>query len=65
MFPYLVPVLQACTNIRYQSFHSKGKCVKEEGLRGFAVWEVSGDFDDTLLNYIRLGAGYPIAAQQT
>ncbi|KAN0091397.1 glycoside hydrolase family 18 protein [Tylopilus felleus] len=41
-----------------QSFTAKGNYIKETGLRGFAMWEAGGDYKDTLLDSIRLTAGF-------
>ncbi|KAF8070443.1 endochitinase [Lyophyllum atratum] len=35
-----------------QSFAAKGDFIKSNGLRGFAVWEAAGDFNDLLANAI-------------
>lgn len=35
-----------------QSFAAKGKFIKETGIRGFAMWEAGGDFNDILLDSI-------------
>ena len=40
-----------------QSFAAKGSYIKEAGLRGFAMWEAGGDYNDTLIDAIRLAAG--------
>jgi len=40
-----------------QSFAVKGSYIKETGLRGFAMWEAGGDYNDILLDSIRLTAG--------
>ncbi|KAG2071194.1 glycoside hydrolase [Suillus decipiens] len=40
-----------------QSFAAKGKFIEETGLRGFAMWEVPGDYDDMLLDSIREAMG--------
>ncbi|PPQ70436.1 hypothetical protein CVT26_013930 [Gymnopilus dilepis] len=39
-----------------QSFAAKGKFILNKGLRGFAMWEAGGDFNDILLNSIRKAA---------
>ncbi|KAI0808117.1 chitinase [Fomes fomentarius] len=39
------------------SFAAKGAFIKEQKLRGFAMWESGGDSDNLLLNAIRRGAG--------
>ncbi|KAG8682501.1 hypothetical protein FRC11_014788, partial [Ceratobasidium sp. 423] len=44
------------------SFAAKGQFINATGLRGFAMWEVGGDYDDILLNAIRSGAGFPEVA---
>ncbi|KAJ1300608.1 hypothetical protein OPQ81_002262 [Rhizoctonia solani] len=41
------------------SFTAKGQFINATGLRGFALWEAGGDFDDILLDAIRSGAGFP------
>ncbi|KAG8720322.1 hypothetical protein FRC09_009765 [Ceratobasidium sp. 395] len=41
------------------SFAAKGSFIKSLGLRGFAMWEAGGDFDDILLDSIRSSAGSP------
>jgi GH18 family chitinase len=38
-----------------QSFTAKGKYIKETGLRGFAMWETAGDYNDILLDAIKEG----------
>lgn len=40
-----------------QAFATKGSFVKDAKLRGFAMWEAGGDFNDILLDAILLGAG--------
>jgi len=40
-----------------QSFAAKGRFIKEQNLRGFAIWEAAGDMDNILLNSIRGAAG--------
>ncbi|KAH7906170.1 glycoside hydrolase family 18 protein [Hygrophoropsis aurantiaca] len=40
-----------------QSFAVKGSYIKEAGLRGFAMWEAGGDYDDILLDSIRSTTG--------
>ncbi|KAG8681045.1 hypothetical protein FRC08_015878 [Ceratobasidium sp. 394] len=40
------------------SFAAKGAFIKSLGLRGFAMWEAGGDFDDILLDSIRSSAGF-------
>ncbi|KIJ18459.1 chitinase [Paxillus involutus ATCC 200175] len=40
------------------SFAAKGNYIKETGLRGFAMWEAAGDYDDILLDSIRCAAGF-------
>ncbi|KZV72372.1 glycoside hydrolase family 18 protein [Peniophora sp. CONT] len=37
-----------------RSFYAKGEFIKKLGLRGFAMWEAGGDYNDMLLNSIRL-----------
>jgi chitinase len=39
------------------AFSAKGQFIKTEGLRGFAMWEAGGDFNDILLDAIREGSG--------
>lgn len=39
-----------------QSFSAKGGFIQTNGLRGFALWEAGGDFNDTLLDAIRTSA---------
>ena len=34
------------------SFAAKGKFINEQGLAGFAMWNVAGDYNDVLLNAI-------------
>lgn len=41
-----------------QSFAAKGNYIKETGLRGFAMWEAGGDYNDMLLDSIRFTAGF-------
>jgi chitinase len=41
-----------------QSFAAKGAFVKSQGLRGFAMWEASGDYQDILLDSIRGTVGF-------
>ena len=41
-----------------QSFAAKGSYIKSTGLRGFSMWEAGGDYQDTLLDSIRLAAGF-------
>jgi len=36
-----------------QSFAAKGNFVHEHGLKGFAIWEMAGDYEDRLLDSIR------------
>ncbi|KIK76578.1 glycoside hydrolase family 18 protein, partial [Paxillus rubicundulus Ve08.2h10] len=40
------------------SFAAKGSYIKDTGLRGFAMWEAAGDYDDILLDSIRFAAGF-------
>ncbi|EGO25950.1 glycoside hydrolase family 18 protein [Serpula lacrymans var. lacrymans S7.9] len=40
-----------------QSFAVKGTYIKETGLRGFAIWEAGGDYNDMLLDSIRSTIG--------
>ncbi|VDB84991.1 unnamed protein product [Peniophora sp. CBMAI 1063] len=37
-----------------RSFLAKGEFIKKLGLRGFAMWEAGGDYNDILLNSIRI-----------
>lgn len=39
------------------SFTVKGSYIKNTGLRGFAMWEAAGDYDDILLDSIRKAMG--------
>ncbi|KAF8555059.1 glycoside hydrolase family 18 protein [Imleria badia] len=41
-----------------QSFAAKGNYIKETGLRGFAMWEAGGDYNNILLDTIRSKAGF-------
>ncbi|KAF8914233.1 glycoside hydrolase family 18 protein [Gymnopilus junonius] len=41
-----------------QSFAAKGRFIFNKGLRGFAMWEAGGDFNDILLNSIRVAAWF-------
>jgi chitinase len=41
-----------------QSFTAKGQYIKETGLRGFAMWEAGGDYNDILLDAINKAVGY-------
>jgi chitinase len=41
-----------------QSFAAKGAFIKHTGMRGFAIWEAGGDYDDMLLNSIRGSIGF-------
>ncbi|KAI0784678.1 chitinase [Abortiporus biennis] len=41
-----------------KSFAAKGSFIKENKLRGFAMWEAGGDSSDILLNSIRKSAGF-------
>lgn len=40
-----------------QSFAAKGNFIKDNNLRGFAMWEAGGDSEDILLDSIRSSAG--------
>ena len=40
-----------------RAFTAKGQFIKHTKLRGFAMWEAGGDFNDILLDAIRFGAG--------
>lgn len=50
-----------------QSFAAKGDFIKTNGLKGFAVWEAAGDFNDLLINAILNGTinGAPRTAKAT
>lgn len=41
-----------------ESFIAKGSYIANNNLRGFAMWEAGGDYDDILLDAIRQGAGF-------
>jgi chitinase len=41
-----------------QSFAAKGSYIQATGLRGFAMWEAGGDYEDILLDSIRSAAGF-------
>lgn len=41
------------------SFAAKGDFIKQQGLRGFSMWEAGGDSHDILLDSIRSAAGFP------
>jgi chitinase len=41
-----------------RSFEAKGKYIKSKGLRGFAMWQAAGDYNNILLDAIRDGAEY-------
>ncbi|KAF8598081.1 glycoside hydrolase [Ceratobasidium sp. AG-I] len=41
------------------SFAAKGAFIKSLGLRGFAMWELGGDYNDILVDSIRSAAGFP------
>ncbi|KAL1738184.1 glycoside hydrolase, partial [Schizophyllum fasciatum] len=41
-----------------ETFQAKGEYIKNTGLRGFAIWEAGGDYEDILLDAIRAGAGF-------
>ncbi|KAF8992509.1 glycoside hydrolase superfamily [Cyathus striatus] len=41
-----------------RSFSAKGSFIKSSGLRGFAVWEAGGDYEDRLLDSIRGAVGF-------
>ncbi|CAE6420051.1 unnamed protein product [Rhizoctonia solani] len=45
------------------SFAAKGQFINATGLRGFAMWEAGGDYDDILLDAIRSGAGFPAVVE--
>ncbi|KAI0777381.1 glycoside hydrolase [Trametes elegans] len=40
-----------------QSFAAKGRFINDAGLRGFAMWEAAGDYQDTLLDAISEAIG--------
>ncbi|KAI0646605.1 glycoside hydrolase [Trametes meyenii] len=40
-----------------QSFAAKGRFINDAGLRGFAMWEAAGDYNDTLLDAISEAIG--------
>jgi chitinase len=40
-----------------ESFAAKGSFIKEAGLRGFAMWEAGGDYQDILLDSITCAIG--------
>lgn len=40
---------------------AKGAYITSTGLKGFAMWEAAGDYNDILLDAIRTGAGFPDA----
>ncbi|TRM68200.1 glycoside hydrolase family 18 protein [Schizophyllum amplum] len=41
-----------------ETFSAKGAFIKDMGLRGFAMWEAGGDYEDILLDAIRESAGF-------
>ncbi|CCM03883.1 uncharacterized protein FIBRA_06034 [Fibroporia radiculosa] len=41
-----------------ESFAAKGKYIASTNLRGFAMWEAGGDYNDILLDSIRSAAGF-------
>ncbi|KAI5117392.1 hypothetical protein M0805_007783 [Coniferiporia weirii] len=43
-----------------EAFAAKGAFIKDTGLRGFAMWEAGGDFEDILLDAIRGAAGFDV-----
>jgi len=45
-----------------QSFAAKGNYIKETGLKGFAMWEAGGDYNDLLLDSIRSAVGFDTAS---
>jgi chitinase len=45
-------------NLLIQSFAAKGRFIKSTGLRGFAMWEAGGDYNNILINSIRHAAGF-------
>ncbi|KIM69541.1 glycoside hydrolase family 18 protein, partial [Scleroderma citrinum Foug A] len=40
------------------SFSAKGAYIKQNGLRGFSMWEAGGDYQNLLLDAIRLSIGF-------
>ncbi|KAI0929854.1 hypothetical protein AcV5_006707 [Taiwanofungus camphoratus] len=55
-------VYNQCTSVMVsfdnaESFAAKGDYIKNNNLRGFAMWEAGGDYDDILLDSIRQAAG--------
>ena len=41
-----------------KSFKAKGKFIKNYDLRGWALWEAAGDYNNILVDAIREGGGY-------
>lgn len=37
---------------------AKGKFIKDNGLRGFSMWEAGGDYNDLLIDAVRSGGEY-------
>lgn len=45
--------LDACAGLLTTSTAAKGKYIQQEGLRGWAMWEASSDYDNQLVGAIR------------
>lgn len=41
-----------------KSFGAKGEFIKTFGLRGYAMWEAAGDYQEILIDAIRRRGGY-------
>ncbi|KAJ2913290.1 hypothetical protein MD484_g7133, partial [Candolleomyces efflorescens] len=41
-----------------QSFAAKGSFIRSTGLKGFALWEAGGDYNNILINSIRSAGGF-------
>jgi chitinase len=39
------------------SFAAKGKFIADQNLRGFAIWEAAGDYDDLLVDAVSNAIG--------
>ena len=39
------------------SFAAKGTFIRDQGLRGFAIWEAAGDYNDLLLDAVSNAIG--------
>ena len=39
------------------SFAAKGKFIAEQGLRGFAIWEAAGDYNNLLVDAVSNAIG--------